>query len=154
MLFEVSPVEDEDSKKKKASKRKKAAAEFRPSMPEPAREEPAKFIMSLDSVICERCGCPVDLAAVFRSNGRERWRVTCGWLCLDSWEIDPIPGLLDRADHDSHEFVMREGLHAGKTFDEIAQEQDGLLYIRKLVKLAKRKIVSKAAADWIARKNL
>ena len=111
-------------------------------------------MLSLDSVPCDQCGAPSDLVSVIRDrNGKESWIVMCGWWCHHSWRIDPIEGLLDKADTESKQFVMRGGLHAGRTFDEIAARPDGLFYIKSLAVLADRQAVTLAAREWLSRNN-
>jgi len=166
LLFDVSPVEDEDSKKKKKStRRKQAADQVLPQIPEP-EPEAAGFLLSLDSVPCWQCGAPADLDSVVRIREEvvdecgkvslqmvSRWRVTCGWWCMHSWYIPPIPGLLDKKDDESPQFVLREGMFAGKTLDEVSKIPGGDLYIKNLPSMTDRKSVAQAAIDWLAKKN-
>lgn len=157
MLFDTSPIEDEVSKKKKAKKPKSQTQSPDSERPQqlPRRVEKEVlpgYIMSLDDVPCEQCGAPADLVEIKRVDGREKWVVVCGWWCLHSWVIDEIPGLLDKEEPKDSGFVLREGIHSGKTFDEIAAEH-GDRYIFELARLSKRRSVAKAAAEWLARKR-
>lgn len=156
LLFEVSPIEDEDSKKKKPAKRKKAEDEDVGPKPEQidhwAFYQPG-FLAPIDGQApCERCGMTLtDLMEVRRIDGTTKWIVICGWGCMARWEIDPIPGILDQADREAKQFVLREGRFSGKTFDQVWAD-GGEWYIRDLVKMAKRSTVSRAAAEWLAKK--
>ena len=155
LLFDIRPIEDEDGKRKKP--KKKAAREEPVAPPVRYVDDPVSpgYMASLD-VRCERCDLSVvDLVEVRRINGIDQWLVKCGWWCQQEWLIDPIPGVLDQRDKEQDEdaFVVRDGLFAGKTFDQIAAESHGLAYIRGLVKVAKRSALAEAAARWLREKD-
>ena len=150
-LFDTSPVEDNDGKKKKKKGKKK--------QPEPQhvttyRREPdvelaqPGYLASIDGhYTCDRCGLTtLDLIDVRGS----KWLVMCGWWCLHSWLVDPIPGLLDKEDRKQapDAFVMRDGLFSGKTFDEI-DAAGGRAYIESLPIVSKRQAVKDAAKNWL-----
>jgi len=155
LLFEIAPVQDEDGKKKKASRKKQAADSSQPRAWEPPPEQPVGYLASIEGhVSCETCGLPiVDLVDIVKTRGETKWRVMCGWWCMTSWLIDPIPGLLDEADKSAKEFVLREGRFAGKTFDEVWNSGNEW-YVRDLVKMAKRTVVAEAAAAWLSKKGI
>lgn len=157
LLFEISPTEDEDGKKKKKASRKKqeppqsAAAVGEQNQ----RESPVGYMLSISGHCqCETCGLTVvDLVEITKRNGEPKWLVKCGWWCMSTWLIDPIPGLLDEADQkQKRSFVLREGRFAGKTFDEI-WDSGNEWYVRDLVESARRGVVASAAAEWIAKKG-
>lgn len=153
-LFDTSPIEDEDGKKKKASRRKKPDPP--PAAPrrfEPAVDEmPAGYLASVEGhYACDRCGLTVlDLIDIRKTDSGTKWLVTCGWWCLHSWLVDPIPGLLDREDRKqaADVFRMRGGRYDGKSFDEI-DRQGARWYIESLVEVSKRTAVSEAAKKWL-----
>ena len=148
LLFDISPIEDEDSKKKKPSKRKKADE----SAP---RSEPTDYlsgyvpgyIASLD-VPCDRCGTSVTDLAEIRKN---EWLVVCGWGCSRQWVVDPIPGVLD-SQKEQREYVLRDGRFRGKTFDEV-WSSGGDWYVRGLVKTGGKTMAARAAKEWLSKKG-
>ena len=156
LLFETSPLEGEGQSKKKTGRRKSRQDDPQPILPADDhlddREPPVGFLLSLDSVPCPQCGSPADLADVLTINGHRQWRVQCGWWCMISWLINPIPGLLHEPDKRRRDFVMREGRFAGKTFDEV-WDSGNEWYIRELVSLSKSDRLTKAASEWLAKKN-
>lgn len=103
---------------------------------------------------CETCGLGVvDLVEITKRDGEPKWLVMCGWWCLTTWLIDPIPGLLDEADEKRDQsFVLREGRFAGKTFDEV-WDSGNEWYVEDAVKSARRDAVAIAAAEWLAKKS-
>jgi hypothetical protein len=148
LLFEVSPIEDEDSKKKKKASKRRSEE---PPPKAPPVDYSAGFvggyIASLD-VPCERCGMSTtDLAEVRRNE----WLVVCGWGCGRQWAIDPIPGVLEQRKEEK-EFVLRDGRFRGKTFDEVWAE-GGEWYVRGLVESGMNTIASRAAANWLSKKG-
>jgi hypothetical protein len=150
-LFDISPVEDNDGKKKKHP-RKKASPSPRPVLrSDPAVEEqPVGYLASIDGhYACDRCGLTtLDLIDIRKTESGTKWLVTCGWWCLHSWLVDPIPGLLDKEDRKQDVFRMRGGRYDGKSFDEIAAA-DARWYIESLVTVSKRTAVSDAAKKWL-----
>jgi hypothetical protein len=150
-LFDTSPIEDEDGKKKKKA-RKKATPEPQPVVHrEPAVEEqPAGYLASIDGhYSCDTCGLTVlDLIDIRKTDSGTKWFVMCGWWCLHSWLVDPIPGLLDKEDRKHDVFRMRGGRFNGKSFDEI-DASDSRWYIESLVTVSKRTAVSDAAKKWL-----
>lgn len=157
MLFDTSPIEDEDGKKKKPSRKKKAKADEAAfaSVEHHAEYEFRPYIIPLVRITsCDRCKSPVvDLAEITKVDGVQRWRVVCGWSCGNMWTIDPVDGLLDDADKSAKQFVLREGRFAGKTFDEVWNSGNEW-YVRDLAKMAKRSVVASAASEWLAKKSI
>lgn len=155
LLFDVAPVQDEDGKKKKASRKKQADDSPLPRAWEPPPERPVGYLASIEGhTACETCGLHVvDLVEIVKINGETQWKVMCGWWCMTSWFISPIPGLLDEADKSAKQFVLREGRFAGKTFDEVWNSGNEW-YVRDLVKMAKRTVVAGAAAEWLSKKGI
>jgi hypothetical protein len=154
LLFDKSPQEGEGQSKKKGGRRKSHQSEPQTfvSSDDDRREPPLGFLLSLDAAPCPTCGAPADLADVLTINGRRQWRVQCGWWCLHSWLINPIPGLLHEPDKKRREFVLREGRFAGKTFDEVWNSGNEW-YIHELASLSKSDRLTKAASEWLAKKN-
>lgn len=155
MLFDTSPDETEQSGKKKARPRKVTAP--RPSPIEDhatpvIRPSEARFLASLD-VPCPYCGIEAtDLVEERWSDKERKWLVQCGWQCLASWLIDPIPGILDKEDAKQTEsgkaFVVKGGRFDGKTFDEIAAAG----HRNHIVGLAEkgREYLAAAAKEWLS----
>lgn len=149
LLFDVSPIQDEDGKKKKVSKRKRPDGEVRGCVAptDYTTGYSPGFLMSIDSVPCDKCGAPVDLVEIRKSS----WLVMCGWWCMHTWEIDPIPELLkpvpDSRAYDT-EFVLKFGLHAGKSLREL-WDSGHQAYVRMLPKIAKQASVTKAVEDFL-----
>jgi len=156
MLFDTSPIEDEDNRKKKAKKKKPKPEEpsFVAASPQ-AEYEFQPYVMPLVRVTtCDRCKSPVvDLAEIIKIDGLPKWRVVCGWSCGNMWAIDPVPGLLDDADKTAKKFVLREGRFAGKTFDEVWASGNEW-YVRDLARLASRSVVARAASEWLSKKSI
>jgi hypothetical protein len=153
LLFETSPIEDEDGPKKKKGARKKKQEEPPPPAAVERRyeEKATPYILSIESLDCQRCGCPVDLIKVNHANGM--WIVQCGWCVSHIWEIEPIPGLLEKDEQDERpdEFVLRDGPYAGMTFDQVLEQEDGEEYIRMVARMPKmRQSVRDAASAWLA----
>lgn len=155
LLFEVAPIQDEDGKKKQPKKRSKSDDHSPARAWEPPPSPPMGFMLSIDGhVSCPTCGLTVvDLVEVVKIGGVQQWRVMCGWWCMTTWLIPPIPGLLDEADKSAKKFVLREGRFAGKTFDEVWNSGNEW-YVRDLVKMAKRTVVAEAAAEWLKKKGI
>jgi hypothetical protein len=150
-LFDTSPIEDEDGKKKKKQTRKKAVPEPVIHREPAVEEQPAGYLASIDGhYACDRCGLTtLDLIDIRKTDSGTKWLVMCGWWCLHSWLVDPIPGLLDKEDRkQSDVFRMRGGRFDGKSFDEIAAA-GGRWYIESLVTVSKRTAVSDAAKKWL-----
>lgn len=152
MLFDFSPIRDEDGKKKKKVDRP-VKVEHQPFYSAEYDSKPG-FICSIDGYCrCETCGLTiVDLLEILRIDGEKKWRVICGWWCMTTWIIDPIPGLLDVADNAAKQFVLREGRFAGQTFDQV-WNSGHQWHVRVLAKKAKRSAVAKAAAEWLKAKG-
>lgn len=150
MLFDTSPEEVEQAGKKKPRKR---AADPAPAVPAVVRAEPrqedAKYLASIDGhVTCDECGIGVvDLVCERWIDGQRRWLVQCGWSCLTSWLIDPIPGILDQEDQrqrsQAKEFVVRDGRFAGMTFSQMERG-----HVRALAEKG-RTYVAAAAKEWL-----
>lgn len=151
-LFDTSPIEDEDGKKKKKSVRRKAEAVVQSHAPAVVEEiQPLTVLATIDGhYSCDRCGLTVlDLLDIRKTDSGTKWLVSCGWWCLHSWLVDPIPGLLDKEDRKQKDvFRMRGGRYDGKSFDEIAAE-GARWYIESLVTVSKRTAVSDAAKKWL-----
>lgn len=154
-LFETSPEEVEQAGKKKARPRKATAVGPVPVVDQSPRDYPteARFIASLD-VPCPYCGIEkTDLVEERWVDGNRRWLVQCGWWCLTSWLIDPIPGVLDREDEKQQAsgaaFKVKGGRFDGMTFDEIAESG----HRNHIVGLAEkgREYLAAAAKEWLAR---
>lgn len=105
------------------------------------------IVMVIDGhVTCEGCGATlIDLIDI----RGDRWLVGCGWLCMTTWTIDPIPGLLDESQPEESEFRVRGGQFAGLTFQEI-WDSGGEWYLDFLVKKSKRNFLATAAAQWLS----
>ncbi len=148
LLFEISPIKDEDSKKKKSSKRKKVQEQKLPGAPVDYESGYVPgYIASLD-VACDRCGVSVTDLAEVRKN---EWLVVCGWSCGRQWVIDPIPGVLD-SKADDREFVLREGRFKGRTFSEVWGSGEDW-YVRGLASTGGKSIAARAATAWMAKKG-
>lgn len=149
LLFETSPIEDEDGPKKKKAKKKKAEEPVPVPVGRTYAETATPFMLSIESLPCQRCGCPVDLIQVLHGSGR--WQVQCGWCVSHIWDIDPIPGLIEQDEEDEKpdEFVLREGTFTGKTFDQVLDDPDGEEYIRALAATSPRESVRAAATAWL-----
>jgi hypothetical protein len=153
MLFDTSPIEDEDGKKKKKQARKKVEPEPTVFRREPTvTEQPVGYLASIEGhYTCDRCGLTtLDLIDIRKTDSGTKWLIMCGWWCLHSWLVDPIPGLLDKEDRkqSADVFRMRGGRYDGKSFDEI--DADGARwYIESLVTVSKRTAVSDAARNWL-----
>lgn len=150
LLFDISPIQDEDGKKKKPTRKKKRAEE--PTFPSELRDYSdgwvAGFMMSIPSP-CERCGIPItDLVEVRRIRGETKWIVTCGWICMHTWTIDPIPGLI--MEH-KDEFVLPEGRYAGQTLDQVWNSGHEA-YVRELPRLSKNPETARAVSEWLQKK--
>jgi hypothetical protein len=157
LLFDVAPIEDEDGKKKRPSKRKKqdepAFVPVSQAEPEPAYG----YIAAIDGHYqCDLCGTTLlDLVEKRKVDGETKWLITCGWWCMHSWLVDPIPGLLDEEDSKqaSAEFIVRDGgRFDGMTFRQIS-EQFGRWCIEAIVEKEKssRAVLAAAAAEWLAK---
>ena len=149
-LFETSPIEDEDGKKKKKGKKKQPEPQPVAVIhrePDVELAQPGYLASVVGHYACDRCGLTtLDLIDV----RGPKWLVMCGWWCLHSWLVDPIPGLLDKEDRKQapDAFVMRDGLFSGKSFDEIAAA-GGRAYIESLPIVSKRQAVKDAAKNWL-----
>jgi hypothetical protein len=150
MLFDTSPIEDDDGKKKPRSIRPKSSESHAPA-PVVVEEPSANYLASLDGQYeCGRCGLTLlDLAD---TRGR-KWLVQCGWGCGLLMLVDPVPGLLDKEDRkqDADAWRMRGGRFDGKTFAEIEAE-GAKWYIESLVTTSKRDAVKEAAKKYLDRK--
>lgn len=152
LLFDTSPEEVEKKKsrpRKAAAVRPVAVEDHSPKM----FQAEARFLASLD-VPCPYCGTEkTDLVEERWGEKKRQWLVQCGWQCLTSWLIDPIPGVLDKADEKQAKsgkaFVVKGGRFDGKTFDEIAAAG----HRNHIVGLAEkgREYLAVAAKEWLSR---
>jgi hypothetical protein len=154
LLFEIAPEERDGQSKKQAKRAPKKADAFVSTATDWVPADAKGYLASIDGhYSCDRCGITLlDLVEVRKVDGHEKWLVTCGWWCMNSWLVDPIPGLIDeqdRKDTQAEVFRVRDGLFAGKTFDEIATTEVGLMYIQGLVKKSNRTVLAEAAAKWL-----
>jgi len=156
LLFEVAPEErDGQTKKKPTKKPRKVADDQHVSTASEWVPDDRPFLASIDGhYACDRCGMTVlDLADVRKVDGKPQWLVQCGWGCLNLQFVDPVPGILEKLDEEASredEFRIRDGIFAGKTFDEI--EAAGYrAYIENLVKASKRTFIAEAAARWLTK---
>jgi hypothetical protein len=151
MLFDISPISDEDSKKRKPSKRKQEEPPVSNGPVDYAARYVPGYIASLD-VPCDRCGMPItDLAEVYRNE----WLVVCGWGCGLQWFIDPIPGVLESQKKTEDSYVLRTGRHKGKTLDEVWESGDsGKMYVRGIAKIGQSTVDSRAACEWMTKKGI
>lgn len=153
LLFDISPIEDEDSKKKRASKRRKKKPDEPKFESRPVNYSEGfvpGYVASIEGhLTCHRCGTDIiDLAEVVRRGGRTFWIVVCGWSCGLSWSVDPIPGVLaDKKTDDST--VLRSGLFKGKTLEEVWAAGE-TWYVEELSR--GKRPESKAAAEFLKKK--
>lgn len=151
MLFDTSPIEDEDGKKKKRGKRKpEAVPQGVPAAPT-VDNAPTSYLASIDGhYTCDRCGMTIlDLVDTRKTDQGNKWLVQCGWGCLLLMLVDPVPGLLDAEDRKQKDvFRMRGGRFDGKSFAEIDAE-GGRWYIESLVSVSKRSAVQEAARKYL-----
>ena len=97
---------------------------------------------------CDRCGADLlDLSEIRLERGAKKWLITCGWWCLHSWLVDPIPGLLDEQDRRSV-FTVRGGPYHGKTLDEIDAD-GGRWWIVQEAENGRRQYPREAAKKWL-----
>ena len=151
MLFDISPVADEDSKKRKPSRRKQEEPPVSSGPVDYSARYVPGYIASLD-VPCERCGMSItDLAEVYRNE----WLTVCGWGCGLQKIIDPIPGVLESQKKSGDEHVLRTGRHKGKTLDEVWESGDpGKMYVRGIAKIGQSSVDSRAACEWMMKKGI
>ncbi len=151
LLFDTSP--DEQVKK---SKPRRQAPQPTTAAPAAAVEDYGHvgFLASISGhITCDRCGLSVvDLVDTRKVDGETKWLVCCGWNCLHSWLVDPIPGILDEqdAEQEADTFVVRGGRFDGMRFDQIAADGNRW-YMELLVKKSKRSFLAAAAAEWLAK---
>lgn len=157
LLFDISPIEDEDSKKKKKpTKRKKDAEAIHLPPVETVEAVPVYgYLAKIDGHYkCDQCGLEcLDLIETRKVDGKTKWLITCGWWCMHSWLVDPIPGLLEKAEEEQvakPSFVVKGGRFDGQTFDEIAASGNRW-WIEQEVKAGKRKFLAQAAAEWLSK---
>lgn len=153
MLFDTSPIEDEDGRKKKKSKRAKQEPPAPTTSSLIVDDSPTNYLASIDGhYTCERCGMTIlDLVDTRKTDQGNKWLVQCGWGCLLLMLVDPVPGLLDAEDRKQRDvFRMRDGRFAGKSFEEIDAE-GGRWYIESLVAVSKRSAVQEAAKKYLDR---
>lgn len=155
MLFDTSPI-DEDSVKKKPRKTREKQPEPAPTRALPRVEKPAteRWLASIDGhYACDRCGITLlDLVDIRKTDKGVKWLISCGWWCLHSWYVDPIPGVLDAEDKKQEEenFRVRGGRFDGMTFDEI-DAMGYRRYIEALPGAPKRTVLAEAARKWLDR---
>jgi hypothetical protein len=151
LLFEVSPEEEEGKKKKRASRKPVPPRPAPASGADPARQH-VGYLASIDGhVACDRCGLTiVDLVEIRKVDGQTKWLVSCGWNCLHSWLIDPVPGVLDKQDksQEPESLRVRGGRFDGLTFDEIARGGDRW-FIKLTAGKSRRTFLAAAAAEWL-----
>ncbi len=108
-LFDTSPIEDEDGKKRKKPRRKAEPSPDQPHARPTSYFTPHTVLASIDGhYSCDRCGLTkLDLLDIRKADSGTKWLVSCGWWCLHSWLVDPIPGLLDAADRKADVFLTK-----------------------------------------------
>lgn len=147
-LFDISPVEDQDSSKKRASKRK---AEPTVVEPTPASDAALQAILARPAVIlgklddglaCHRC----DAAChdIVEEDGRD-WQIECCFCGLKQW-MPAIPGHLKPKEVG---FVFHDGRFAGKAIKEADALPRGRDYIEWAAKEHKRPSVREACAKYL-----
>jgi hypothetical protein len=150
--------EPEDAPKKK---KKGKASESLPVVVshvevEDSRDPPLeRFIARVDGHYeCPGCGSTVlDLAEFRLHEGRKKWLVNCSFSCGLSWEVDPVPGVIEEDRQRDSEYRFKHGMskpqYAGKTITEVSKMPDGMDYLRAQAKVAKDARLKEAVKSWL-----
>ena len=103
----------------------------------------------LASIECECPTCGVGVVDLIDVRNA-KWLIQCGWWCMRTWLIDPIPGVLDEDDakQQESEFILRGGQFDGQTFTQIWSSGNEW-YVRDIARLSKRQIVRDKANQWL-----
>lgn len=133
MLFEVHDRDDGGPKKKRTKKAPKDEGLAEPAPPaRPHRDEPAEDRGNLgvieDVYQCKRCQASYfDIAEEYEG----WWFLYCAFCGAYQWEVvyrkageQPASGGYPG------NFVLRDGIYAGKSLDEVAAMQSGPAYIK------------------------
>lgn len=151
LLFDVSPIEDEDGPKKKKTRKKANKPQPVAVVRESNEEFTPGYMASIEGHFrCEQCDLSVvDLVDIRRVGKQEEWLIKCGWWCQTEWWVDAIPGVLDKQPEEKKEsFRVIGGRFDGKTFDEI-DAMGCRWYMQDIVKVGTRKTLVEAAARWL-----
>lgn len=156
LLFEIAPIED--GKKKKPSKRKKSSESAASALPKVDTVDITAtygYLARIDGHYkCDQCGLEcLDLIETRKVDGQVMWLITCGWWCMHSWLVEPIPGLLEeqgKKQAEKSSFVVKGGRFDGQTFDEISA-CGNRWYIEQEAKAGKREFLREAAVEWLAK---
>lgn len=152
-LFDMREPEDARKKKKKAKK----GGSDEVHLPRPVEEDCGppleRFIARVDDHYeCPACkGTTADLAEIRMHAGRKKWLITCANVfgCGMSWEVDPIPGVIEQDKQDVYRFRHGMSKYGGMTIDEVAKLPEGIEHLRAQAKVAKDKSLKAAAAAWL-----
>lgn len=140
MLFDTSPIRDDDNAKRKHQRRHSTTAEP-PEEPAPA-PEPAyltKPLGATSDAVCASCGG--SYWEIFDTHRRE-WFCQCVYCGMREWRAE-VPGHLRESP------TLREGRFAGLTLDQVAGQEYGVAYIEACAKSHSSAEIQKACQVWL-----
>lgn len=143
LLFDISP--DDVPAVKKAQKRKRAespAQEQQPPIPQPRRNVSVQAIGRLDGVHrCDNEKCRGSAHDILYEDHGE-WLIQCCFCNWTQW-VEVIEW------HIKDDYRLSAGVFAGMTLKEVAEQPDGIAYIKLSAKKHQQKKVREECEAWL-----
>jgi hypothetical protein len=144
LLFDISPEEMPDNGKKKQRKRAADEPQKEPEKPVFAARAPVGIVAigKLDGVhACDNESCRGSAHDILYEDFGE-WMIQCCFCNWTQW-VPVIEGYLKQ------EFRLTEGIFAGMALREIAEQKNGIEYIKLSAKKHKSDRVRDECAAWL-----
>lgn len=142
LLFDISPEEVPLEKKRRSRKPAEKPPAPVEAQPEPAKQQSLKAIGRLDGVHrCDNPQCRGSAHDILYEHHGE-WLIQCCFCNWTQW-VEVIES------HIKDDYRLSAGVFAGMTLKEVAEQKDGLQYIKLSAKSHKQKRVRDECSAWL-----